>query len=281
MKLELKKFDITKLKDDSVVLFIGARNTGKSTCLFDVLRYHSSIPIGVCISGTESANRSFEKVMPKMLIYDEYDPQIIGKFLGRQKKIMTQVQEEKKKYGRSTLDPRAFMILDDCMYDKSWTNDKNMRYLFMNGRHVKVFLLITMQYPLGIPPNLRANVDYIFIMRNNMVKERERIWQHYAGMFPSFDSFSQVMTQCTENYECLVIDKKSQSNSLNDQIFWYKANTEVNYRLCSSELWQMQQMDDERRALGMCDEPDDEEPYDNDKIIIKKKTAKIKVDKKP
>ena len=29
-----------------------------------------------------------------------------------------------------------------------------MRLLFMNGRHWKIMLIITMQYPLGIPPNL-------------------------------------------------------------------------------------------------------------------------------
>ena len=30
MKLELKKFDPTKIKNDSVVVFIGKRNTGKA-----------------------------------------------------------------------------------------------------------------------------------------------------------------------------------------------------------------------------------------------------------
>ena len=31
MKLELRKFDVSKLRDDSVVIFIGPRNSGKST----------------------------------------------------------------------------------------------------------------------------------------------------------------------------------------------------------------------------------------------------------
>lgn len=50
--------------------------------------------------------------------------------------------------------------------------------------------LVTMQYPLGIPPNLRCNVDYVFILRENIVKNRERIYANYAGMFPNFDTFS-------------------------------------------------------------------------------------------
>ena len=56
-----------------------------------------------------------------------------------------------------TLDS-AFVILDDCLFDASWTRDKMMRLLFMNGRHWKIMLVITMQYPLGIPPTLRTNI---------------------------------------------------------------------------------------------------------------------------
>jgi ABC-type branched-subunit amino acid transport system ATPase component len=97
MKLELRKFDVTKLRDDSVVLFIGPRNTGKTTNLLSVLSHHTNIPIGVVISGTEGANHTFEKLVPKMLIYEDYDTSIVNKFLDRQKQIMNQVNLEKKK----------------------------------------------------------------------------------------------------------------------------------------------------------------------------------------
>jgi hypothetical protein len=281
MKLELRKFDISKLRDDSVVIFLGARNTGKSTALFCALKYHTTIPVGVVISGTESANHAFEKVIPKMLIYDEFDAAIIKKFMERQETIVNQANEEKKKYGRTDLDPRAFLILDDCLYDsKQWVNDKNIRYIFMNGRHYKVFLLITMQYPLGIPPSLRANVDYIFIMRNNMIKDREKIYQQYAGMFPNFDVFNQTMNACTENYECLVIDKKSQSNKLEDQVFWWKADTNINYKLCSPELWRIQEMEDERRAMGVDIEEDVEDDYDPQVIRKRPNAPQLTIKKK-
>ena len=76
----------------------------------------------------------------------------------------------------------------------------------MNGRHWHILFIITMQYPLGIPPNLRTNIDYVFILRENIVSNRKRIYDNYAGMFPTFEVFCQVMDQCTENYECLVIN---------------------------------------------------------------------------
>jgi hypothetical protein len=280
MKLELKKFDMRNLKDDSVVLLIGKRNTGKSFLLRDIMYHHQSIPVGVVISPTERANHFFEKFVPNMLIYDEYDSGIVVKYLDRQTKLTDQYNQDYNKKGYSDIDPRSFLILDDCLYDKTWPADKNIRCLFMNGRHYKVFFLITMQYPLGIPPHLRANVDYVFILRENQVKQRERIYEQYAGMFDSYHAFSSVMQQCTENYECLVIDNKTQSNKIEDQIFWYKASERNNFKLCSPELWDMQALETERQAMGLVRKPedDDEGPY-NPQIIKKKNAPTIRVTK--
>jgi len=113
-----------------------------------------------------------------------------------------------------------------------------MRLLFMNGRNWKI-MLITIQYPLGIPPNLRTNIEYVFILREPYIANRKRIYENYAGMFPTFESFCQVMDQCTENYECLVINNNSKSNKLQDQIFWYKAEPHGSFRLGSKEFWEI------------------------------------------
>jgi hypothetical protein len=114
-----------------------------------------------------------------------------------------------------------------------------MRLLFMNGRHWKIMLVITMQYPLGVPPVLRTNIDYVFILRENIVGNRKRIYENYAGMFPTFEAFCQVMDQCTENFECLVISNNVKSNKLQDQVFWYKADPHNDFKLGSKEFWEM------------------------------------------
>ena len=120
-------------------------------------------------------------------------------------------------------------------------------------RHWKVMLVITMQYPLGIPPTLRTNIDYVFILRENYIANRKRIYENYAGMFPTFEAFCQVMDQCTENYECLVINNNSKSNKLNDQVFYYKADNHNDFRLGSKEFWEL--------SKGLPDE-EQEEQYD-------------------
>ncbi len=237
INIQLKKFDMTQINDDKVVVLIGKRDTGKSFLVKDLLYYHQSIPIGTVVSGTESANSFYSEIVPSLFIHDEFTPELINNVVKRQKLIVNKTKEDISKKGSTKIDPRAFLILDDCLYDKSWIKDVNVRTLFMNGRHYNIMFIITMQYALGIPPNLRTNVDFVFILRENYVSNRKRLYEHYAGMFPTFEMFCQVMDQCTENYECLVINNNAKSNKLEDQVFWYKADAHNNFQIGSKKFW--------------------------------------------
>jgi len=276
MTLELRKFDMKSISfkpnenKGPVVVLIGKRDTGKSFLVRDLLFYQQEIPIGTVISGTEEGNGFYASMVPKLFVHNEYNTAIIENILKRQRTVLKQIKKEMETYKRSTIDPRAFVILDDCLYDATWTRDKMMRLLFMNGRHWKVMLVITMQYPLGIPPTLRTNIDYVFILRENYIANRRRIYENYAGMFPTFESFCQVMDQCTENYECLVINNNSKSNKLHDQVFWYKADSHGEFRLGSKEFWEL--------SKNLKDD-DDEEAYDPNKAKKRGAGPKISVKK--
>jgi len=260
MEIQLSRFDINDIKDDKVVVLIGKRETGKSFLCKDILYHHSSIPVGQVISGTEAANEFYSKMVPKLFIHEEYQPPIIANILKRQRLMIDQ------RKANPSIDPRAFLVLDDCLYDNSWTKDKNVRSLFMNGRHFKILFMITMQYALGIPPNLRTNIDYIFILRENYMSNRKRLYEHYAGMFPNFEMFCQVMDQCTENFECLVIHNNAKSNKLTDQVFWYKAEAHDNVKLGSQQFWDYSDSNTSEGHMG-----GGEEEYKNSKYVINKK----------
>lgn len=274
MTLELKKFDMRRItfkSNDSkgpVVCLIGRRDSGKSFLVKDLLYYHQDVPIGTVIAGTEEGNGFYGKMVPKMFIHNEYKTEIIENILKRQRQVMKQINKEMETFKKSNIDPRAFVILDDCLYDNSWSRDKMMRLLFLNGRHWKVMLVLTMQYPLGIPPTLRTNIDYVFILREPYIANRKRIYENYAGMFPTFESFCQIMDNCTENYECLVIDNNVKSNKLTDQVAWYKADPHSDFKLGSKEFWELSKN---------IHSDDEEEVYDPTKK--KKNVQQIKVKK--
>jgi hypothetical protein len=237
MNVNLRKFQMKDIPQDAVAIFIGRRRTGKSTLVKDLLFHHQNMPLGTVISGTEESNGFFKKMIPPIFIHGEYNAVILANFVKRQKLVMQRIMQDQDRGVVSKLDPRSFLILDDCMYDDSWTHDKNIRYLFMNGRWLKVFFLITMQFPLGIQPSLRTNVDYVFILREPYMSNRKRIYENYGSAFPSFEFFCQIMDQCTQNYECLVINNNTQSNKLEDAIFWYKAEMHTDFKIGAPEFW--------------------------------------------
>jgi len=255
MNLKLKKFDMSSIKDDKVVVFIGKRETGKSFLVKDLLWHHRDLPVGTVISGTEGANQFYSKTVPPIFIHDEYTPEIINNFVKRQKKLVN--RQVKGEPGYQNIDTRAFLILDDCLYDNSWVKDKNIRALFMNGRHYKAFFIITMQYALGIPPNLRTNVDYVFVLREPYHSNRKKLFEQYCGMFPNYEFFCNVMDQCTENFECLVINNNAKSNRLEDQVFWYKADPHPDFKLGAEILWR------QAKELGISEGDSDDEGNDN------------------
>lgn len=247
MNFQIKKFNMKTIVDrcetDSrkspMIVLIGKKDTGKSFLVRDILaQTQHCFPVGTVISGTEAASPFFQEIVPSKLIHDKYKPDIVMNAIKRQVAVKNARNNDKKSHGgHSNIDPRAFLILDDCLYDKSWINEESTRYIFMNGRHIDMVTMITMQYPLGVPPNLRTNIDFVFILRENNITNRKRIYDNYAGMFPTFEMFCQFMDQCTENFECLVIANGVQSNRLEDQVFWYKASEHPPFRLCEDSLW--------------------------------------------
>jgi hypothetical protein len=227
MNLQLKKFDPSKMADDKVCVFIGKRGTGKSTLVADILYHKRHLPAGIVMSATEEGNHYYEQFVPKLCIYSDYDREAIERVIARQKNLVS----------RGITNKPAFLLLDDCMYDRKFMKDICIRQTFMNGRHWKLFFILTMQYCMDLTPDLRANVDYVFILRENVVQNREKLYKAFFGVFPNFDMFSQVMTACTENYECLVLDNTAKSNKIQDCVFWYKAKIHSPFKCCSPALW--------------------------------------------
>ena len=96
-----------------------------------------------------------QRLFLNLFIHDEYNSAIIENILKRQKIVLKQIKKETESFGRSNIDPRTFVILDDCLYDNTWARDKMMSLLFMNGRHWKIMTTITMQYPFGRSTKLK------------------------------------------------------------------------------------------------------------------------------
>ena len=273
--LNLKKFDMASISKGAIVVMVGRRGQGKSYLVKDLLYYKRDIPIGTVVSASEGSNRFYGDMMPSLFIHEEYSPEIISNLVKRQKLVTRKMKQQIAMYGKSNIDPYAFLIMDDMMYDAPrWIKDVSIKDIFMNGRHFNLMFLVTMQFSLGLPPSFRANCDIIFVLRETYVSNRRRLYEHYAGMFPTFEIFCQVMNQCTENYECLVINNTVRSNKLEDCVFWYKATDHPPFKLGAPEFWQYHS---QNYADGGGDDEEDE--VDINSLQKKKNSIAINVKK--
>jgi hypothetical protein len=238
--MKLKRFDMNSIsnnkngnKRDNVIVVIGKNQTGKSVLVRDFLYHNQDIPIGTIISGKEDATEFYEKIVSESFIHNEYSSYLIEKFLQRQRMVMRQYDKERFKYNNNgfyyqepTINPRSFVVLEDFFNENLWEN-KILRRLFINSRCFRITLLITLYNPLRLPPGLKSNIDYIFILREQLRDNnyRKGIYNNYADIFPTFESFCQTMDKYTENYGCLVIDNNTRVEAtLDEKVFWYKAD---------------------------------------------------------
>lgn len=216
--LDINKFDPDTMKSNTIILLVGKRGTGKSTLLAD-LCYHlrNKVDFAVAMSPTEDTNQALAEFVPRSTIYGDYDVSAVERIM--------EMQRDMWRAGRGY---ECLLILDDCCYDKKILKSKVIREIFMNGRHRRMTLILSAQYVMDLPPDLRTQVDYVFALRENVRQNRERLHKQFFGFFDSYRDFAKTMDSCTANFECMVCDNKtSKTNLITDCIKWYKASLDL------------------------------------------------------
>lgn len=270
-KLKLNKFKIKSILPDATILCLGKRRSGKSFLVRDIFYNHRHIPCGVIFSGTEEANPFFGDFIPDSFIHSEYDPDLIQSILNKQKRKIKEAKVTGKSPDGKLNSNNKFVVLDDMLHDaQSWKKDKTIKNIFYNGRHYNILFILTMQYAQAIPPDLRSNIDYIFIFNESSVANRKKIYDAYCGMIPSFDHFCNILDACTQNHECLVIKTSGNSSELSDQVFWYKAQAHENFQAGHKRFWNFHK--DNYNA----EYEDDVDKHDEAVDKLKQKYAKTK-----
>ena len=240
MDLQIQYFDPTKMSRTSTVLLIGRRGSGKSTLAADIMSHNCRISEGMCVSPTDSMTGFWKQYIPPLFIHHEYDQEITREFLEHQHSKWKRYKSNCKKEGvqpeEGKVDP-AFVIYDDVTYDKTFFKNKLTRQLFMNGRHYSTFVLVTCQYLMDIGPDLRGQIDYVFILKEPSRNNREKLYEYFAGMFPSYFAFEEALRCCTDQRECMVIDNTKQSYDVNECVFFYRATGGLKFRMGSEDFW--------------------------------------------
>jgi len=220
--LPVRQFKLSDMVENPSIVMIAKRGSGKSWVTKAIMMHFYQIPCGIVIAPTDRMNSFYNDFFPDTYIHYQYKSSIITKILDRQTQMIDK-QQAKKKIGKN-IDVRTFIIMDDCLGDKkSWVRDAPILELLFNGRHYQIMYILTMQFPLGITPELRSNFDYIFLLKEDFISNQKKLFDHYAGMFPNFNTFRQVFSELTADFGCMVIDNRRKASNPLERLFWYKA----------------------------------------------------------
>jgi AAA+ ATPase superfamily predicted ATPase len=214
-QLNLHKFKSSDIKRNSIIGIIGKRNSGKSILTKNLIkkRFKDTNSILVC----SKFKPLYSKLPDNIQCFLEYKDNIINDLIKKQK----------------TSENQALIVLDDIL-DMIQDKSDTLKSLFFNGRHYKTSLIFTIQCLISIQPELRSNIDYIFVFYTQNNSERKKIYEQYCPVNISFDIFNNILDFCTKNHDCLVIDITSNSG-IEKQFFWYKADNVDNIDINSTE----------------------------------------------
>lgn len=175
----------------------------------------SVFPIGVVYSGTEDSNHAYQKFIPDLFVFNEYEEVNFENFKKRQDASIKYLIPPEH-------NPWAYILVDDCTDEPKIFNRKIWQACYKNGRHWKMLHILSLQYCMDLKRSIRFTIDGVFILRETNLQLRESLYKNYGGNIPSFEVFCDLMDQITEDYTALYIHNRTTTNDYRDCIFYYK-----------------------------------------------------------
>jgi hypothetical protein len=192
------------------------KNTGKSVVIQAIMAAKAHIaPVIQVFNGTEDSNGSYGTFCPPACIFDKLDINAMINFQKRQQIAGKHIRDN----------AWAMQVIDDCTDDPKVFRNPVIQAYYKNGRHWHMIHILSSQYSLDIPPNIRSAIDYVFLMKENTKKNRKKLFENYCpASVETIEDFNALMDECTKDYGALVINNRATSHTLEDQVFYFKAD---------------------------------------------------------
>ena len=132
--------------------------------------------------------------------------------------------------------PWALQIIDDCTDDSKIFKKPLFQAYYKNGRHWHMVHILTLQYSLGIPPDIRNNFNFVFLMGEDSSINRKKLFDHWCSIVPNLKLFEQIFLEVTQNYGCLVINNTIKTSDITQRLFWFRARKLSDFKVGSNKF---------------------------------------------
>jgi len=213
----LNEFRLEDIPMSCTWIMVGPPGSGKSSLMMNLAYYlKHRYPTARLMIGTDGGYRDACSTFHPLFVSNYYDEQEEKNHILRQRTCELE-------NGKGYTGNYAINIIDDASDDPKIYKTKVMRGLFKLGsQHWNQLAMIGSQYAIDMPPDIRKSVSYVAIFREPEEVERKKLYTNFGGLAGSYSNFCDLMDQVTGDYTCLIFKKRSQSNNMEDNIFWYR-----------------------------------------------------------
>lgn len=197
---DILPFNLRQLPTGATLVLIGKRNSGKTTTILNILHHFQHVfEFGYIFCGSTASEMAYKRHMPTSFVHNRVDTSTL--------KGIIQFQE--KRAANGTIKP-IFLCFDDLNYNQKLLRSEDFFRVFANGRHYKIFFILSLQYAMGIGPNCRGNIDALILHKETVVQNQKKLFDGYVCGFDTFDHFRSAFTQVAQNRRVLVCMKSEE-----------------------------------------------------------------------
>ena len=192
------------IKTPNLSLFLGRRNTGKSTLMIHLLRTLAKAQkfAWVRVYSPTAFTGVWWGIVGESNVEAVFDTEELEAILESQASI-------RSRGGKN----EGLVILDDCLGSVSFQNDLWTR-IASSGRHYGLTFWVSAQHLFKLPPVVRSNADYTYILGVQPDRVVKALHEEGGGLGLDLPAFRERVAAAVRDFGALVIDSHDQAHPL-------------------------------------------------------------------
>jgi hypothetical protein len=149
----------------------------------------------VIVISPTSFTQEWSSIVGPDNVLSVFDPEQVGHLMDRQGELR-----------EDGVNNPGLLILDDCLGAANFQSDLFTR-IASAGRHYRVSVWVACQHYSKMPPVVRTNSDYLFILGVQNDKVVKALWDEFGGLgFDDWKAFRSHAAAAVKDFGSLVLD---------------------------------------------------------------------------
>lgn len=182
-------------------LIIGSKMSGKTTLINNLINnYNLNKSNGIVLTTNRVIKEYINNGIPEECIhYSDFRHCYL--LLEKQKNLIKKHKDWSTGICHLNLVEPAYIVIEE--YDSIDLNNQILNEIISLNRHYRIYVFISIIRPYRFTPNIRLQMDNVFIFPDTIEQNRKDIYNYYTGFLPSLELSNEILDSL-DTYQCLV-----------------------------------------------------------------------------